>query len=181
MWYKQAFKNPKHTGAMIALFIPPKIGKKIQLNESQVSKKAKIEDYQGFHITLAYLGETKDINVSKNKIIETLNSFAKKHEVIKGKISGIGLFNNVESDGTKALYASFDSPDLPEFRQDLINELQKINGLELILNHGFSPHITLAYVPSNENISEINVPVINIEFNSFILAWAEKHTEFKLQ
>lgn len=178
MWYKQALKE-YHSGVMIAFYLNSKVAKKLHdLTKKHVSKPEPIKE---FHMTLAFLGDKSEVNEYKNAILKAMKQLAKKQKTpIKGKVSGIGLFSNAESDGKRALYASLDCPGLPEFRQEIVEALSDIKGLSIKNNHGFTPHCTLAYLPENEEIPPIDIPLIDVEFNELAISWGESEYVYKL-
>ena len=175
---KTANKEKKtNTGVMIAFFIPSQIAKKIALKKEDYPEDYNVQDKADLHITLAYLGKAVDIESKKEQVIEVVKNFAKKEEKIKGNISGVGRFN-VE-DEPHPFYASFDSGKLPKFRERLIDALSAI-GIETASNHGFTPHITILYMPKDEKMPDIQVPMVELEFDKITLAWAGKNETFNL-
>jgi 2'-5' RNA ligase len=178
MWYKQA-KKQHHTGAMVALYIPKSAGDKIYKATTKTNPQGRIEEQSEYHITLAYFPDAKALSKSKNNIMEILANFAKNRKPIKGKISGIGLFNNQESDGTRAFYASADCPELPAFRQELVEALNLVTGNAISDKHGFTPHITLAYLEDGADIPKLDLPPQSVSFDKLNLTWADARTDFE--
>jgi 2'-5' RNA ligase len=98
MWYRTATKEV-HTGVMIAFYVPSAVAKQIKLNKKDIGSNSRIESARELHMTLAFLGDKTGISDKKPDIINALKTFAKKSHTISGKISGVGLFSNQESDG----------------------------------------------------------------------------------
>lgn len=71
-----------------------------------------------------------------------------------------------------AVYATFDSPQLPEFRQALVAALASA-GITSPSEHGFVPHITLAYVPSGTRTPPLEIPPLQIEFAAVFAVYGE--------
>jgi 2'-5' RNA ligase len=131
------------------------------------------------HLTLAFLGNTADMDVDEEQVAEALKDFALGEFGIVGQISGIGRFKAVEGN-TDALYASFDAPDLPDFRQALVAALEQA-GVSVSKDHGFTPHVTLAYLGSEDPTPEIDIPAIKLIFETVTLAWGKNKTTFALK
>lgn len=125
-------------GVMIAFKVPRDVASSIAVDwEGAIAP-------EDMHLTLAFLGNVDDIAADREALISVVKSFAEWMPPIVGKVSGIGTFFETAGDGNNATYASFDSPNLPGFRQRLVDELRASN-ISVKRNHGFTPHITLAY------------------------------------
>lgn len=177
MWYRRV-EAGKHKSAIVALWLNEKDAKKLVLDKKGVPIDAQIEPKEQLHITLCYLGDASALQ-SKKKLIESaIESFASKHNKLKGHVGGFGCFHG---DGkSKPLYASYDSPDLPSFREDLVKTLELV-GVEMDTVHGFTPHITLAYMPLATDPRAIDVPDISITFDKLTLCWADSQTHYNLE
>lgn len=165
-------EEPEHTGVMVALMMPPGIAEALVIPGG--------EKPGDLHLTLAFLGDSTEIPLENKKLVmDALDQFYTTAKPLTGEISGIGLFNNAEEGGTNAFYASFDSPDLAQFRANLISALS-FNGMSVVSNHGFTPHITLAYLPAGAAIPQISLPKIPVTFNSVTLMWGGQPFEWLL-
>lgn len=167
-----------HTGAMIAFILPASVKKKIVLKKKDYPDDHDIQDESKLHITLVYLGKANDLKDKKEQIVEVIKNFAEKENKVKGSISGVGRFNAKE-DEPHPFYASFDSGQLPKFREHLVDALSVI-GVDIATNHGFSPHITVLYMPSDAETPKIVYPSIDMEFECVTLSWAGENYNFKL-
>jgi len=177
MWYRNIILAEKHTSVIVALWLPENKSKKLSLSESELPENSKPEPVSNLHITLLYIGKA-DALKDKRKLIEAaLETIASKYSTIKGMVQGVGCFSG---DGeTKPFYASYDSPELPEIRQELVSVIESL-GVELDKTHGFTPHITLAYLEKDAELPNVNIPDVPIDFDGFTLAWAgeKKHYSF---
>ena len=90
-----------------------------------------------FHMTLVYVGRVPPETVTK--VREAVRRVAAQWAPFDGKISGIGRFNGPQTD---PLYLSVDAVELSTFREAIFRELPPTQQ-----NHGFTPHVTLAYAP----------------------------------
>ncbi len=169
-----------HTGAMVAFYLPSDVAKRlvtaaIQGNVDDVDVTPVAE----MHLTLAYLGDVDSIENFRIPLQTALADFARNEAPVTGKINGIGRFDAVEGDSTSAVYASFDAPVLPEFRQRLIGAIES-TGLQISRKHGFTPHITLAYLPTSEAALDIQAPLDEFTVGAVTLAWGDERAEFQL-
>lgn len=98
------------------------------------------------HLTLAFLGKASDLSEEGLlRVMAELRTLAGTTPPIEATIGGIGRFSIHPND---AFYASVDAPELPDFRARVV-ALCQAGGVPPLLNHGFSPHITLKYLHPN--------------------------------
>ena len=169
----KAYKDANHDGVMVAFMLTGPVASKL------VSLAGVTEPIENLHVTLAYLGNVADVAPYQDTIRRVLAEFAHGHAPVEGTINGVGRFANTDSDGTNAVYANYDAPALPRFRGDLVEALQAA-GVPVASNHGYTPHITLAYVPEAAPTPDIRPPQIPLAFNSFTLAWGEERSNYPL-
>jgi 2'-5' RNA ligase len=161
-----------HTGVMVALMVPGGLGQAIAVPGG--------EPVEDLHLTLAYLGNSDDFPQENLRLVQdALDEFYRTAKPITGEISGVGLFNTLESNNTNPFYASFDSPDLAAFRATLLNSLS-MHGIDPVNNHGFTPHITLAYIPKSSPLPAVPVPQIPITFDAVTLCWGDQRFDYIL-
>ena len=108
------------------------------------------------HITLAYLPQDTDITMLRMVASEFANSLSTP---INLEMTGVGRFNHEDKD---VLYISVDSPELAFQRERLIAMLEG-NGIVVDKEHGFDPHITIAYLDKEEETPRIN--------ESYLCSW----------
>lgn len=152
---------------------------------SDVAQALAVEDGEApeeLHLTLAYLG-----HVGKNvplhvvsSIASTLQSFAMNYAPIYGTIGGPIRFNASESsDGKDVCVASFQSPAIRSFREEIVSYL-KFAGAEPFNNFDYTPHITLAYLLPREEMPVDRIDLVNITFDKISLVVGETVTDFPL-
>ncbi|MBX3056918.1 MAG: phage portal protein [Anaerolineae bacterium] len=168
------------SGVMVALMLPREAAEALQLAARQALPGVEVTAVNEMHLTLAYLGDVTDLTISPQSIWPVLSRFVSEWGPMTGVINGVGFFNKVQDDGTVPFYASFDSPRLPEFRQALINALVGA-GIAVAGDHGFVPHITLAYVPASVDLADLEIPREPIVFSAVTLAWAGNRVDFPLR
>lgn len=128
-------KEANHKGLMLALYPPPATANKIAIPKGEPPEE--------LHVTLLYFGDAADKTEADLYRIQTAaEAVAQKYAPFTAELGGIGRFYTTDSDGNQAFYASVDAPSLPGLRQDLAASLSGLYAN----NHGFSPHMTLAYV-----------------------------------
>ena len=161
-----------HSGTMVALAIPEDVGKKLlaaigdKLPEG--SEPSRLDE---LHLTLGYLGDVAEVSFAREQLETAVRIFAAQHAPLRGTIGGIGRMATMTENDTAALYALFDSPELPAFRQALVETLTA-GGIAVDATHGFVPHITLAYVPVAATEIPSQLPDVPVQFPCVIVAWA---------
>lgn len=99
------------------------------------------------HLTIAYLGDTA--NVDTVKTLWGLFETADYQPFIEGKVQGMARF--ISGDEQDAFVLTFDSPQIVPLRQKLANTLDW-RGVQIPSEHGFIPHITLAYIGKDDDL-----------------------------
>lgn len=96
------------------------------------------------HVTLAYLGMPDEVPFSQADLVRVIRDFTnglpEGFPGLGGRVNGSGIFTNEKS----ILVHLIDAPDLPLFRQTLVDHLEG-QGMAVTKDHGFIPHMTLAY------------------------------------
>jgi 2'-5' RNA ligase len=172
-------KDTGHTGVMLAFFLPGLVASELA-QQTSAAGVATPEPVDDLHLTLAYLGKASDLADSKYQILAGAERYARYASAVMGTVSGIGRFDTDEGDGTNALYASFDAPDLSAWRDNLIQELANQSATLPAANHGYTPHITLAYVPADAPTPMIPVGQLPITFDTLTVAWGDERIDFPL-
>lgn len=151
-------KEANRTGVMLALYPRPGVARKLAISAG--------EPPDDLHITLLYFGDAVDLDeASLYTISIAAEQVASIYSTFTAELGGIGRFYTTDEDGNQAFYASVDAPCLPALRQDLA---LRTAGL-FKDNHGFLPHMTLAYVKEGgKNPIESWIP-IKVKFDSLHL------------
>jgi 2'-5' RNA ligase len=121
------------TSTMVALYPPPGVAHALAVEDG--------EDPASMHVTLAYLGDTLDDRLQA--IVRAVQNTVDQSNLdgLSGEIAGSGTFTGGE---TPVQVALVDLPNLPSFRQRLVEELRYAETPASTV-HGFTPHITLRY------------------------------------
>ena len=172
-------RKSNQSGAMVALFLPGEAAKTLALSQDQVPDGSYVLPASELHITLAYLGDKDEAEVPRDVIERVMIQLAADEPLVVGSVGGLGRFEKAESDGTNAFYASFDSSGLSKLREKIVDALQLI-GADVSMEHGFTPHITLAYIPESEPTPDVEIQKIKIEMEALYLAWGNELVAFSL-
>lgn len=118
------------------------------------------EPREQLHLTLAFLGD--DLSDFQVESVRTcVEQFAARRRPIAGHVAGIGRFVGTDPE---PVWVSVDVPGLEELRSALVSELRWGCDLNASTEHGFTPHITLAWVPSGQA-----APISDITTDDFMV------------
>lgn len=166
----------ENTGAMIAFFLPDLVAVALHDLTVQAIPEYAVAPAQ-MHLTLVYMGEAAALtDDQRDSIREELQVLSEDISTISGSINGITRFMDNDPN---AIVANFDAPGLVALRTRLI-EILRSCGVEPVLNHGYTPHITLAYLPENLPMPNIALEAMPCVIDSITLALGEEHGAFSL-
>jgi len=165
----------EYTGnsAIIGFFLPPEVSQKLV-----ISGGTPIDE---MHITLVSLGEKENLPPgAAQSALEICKSYARSTSSVFGHINGIARFSgNGTSTSKDPLVALVDIPELSDFRSDLIRTLER-GGVPVNRQHGFTPHITLAYIDKDAPIPIQRLDPVGIKLDTITIAIAGKRTNFTM-
>lgn len=134
---------------------------------------------EDLHITVAWYGNLKDHEGTDNEgdWISGLTELAEKREAFIATLGGITRFSaypDPDSDEPvrDPIVVNVDSPDVEQIRRDVVDAFGK--GAS---NHGYTPHITLAYIDSDDDMPIQRFDPQPVIVDGFILAWGRKQTK----
>jgi len=133
--YKAGGANAMPDGVMVALYAPEEVARQGLPDGTPPTD---------MHVTLAYLGKVGEVP-DPGPLHDVVAALAADTAPIDATISGIGRFSGDTPDGDP-VYLSVDAPDLAAFRQKLVDALDAA-GVPARTDHGFTPHMTVAYIP----------------------------------
>lgn len=137
-------ETPDYTdSSMVAFMLPDEVKEKIK------AAFPFIEDdvYNTLHLTLAFLGDTETTDTIK--ALKAMFEASDYFPTIKGSIQGLARF--ISGGEQDAFVLTFDSPDMPKLHTRLSNALEW-KGVNTPKDHGFIPHITIAYIGAEDEI-----------------------------
>lgn len=168
-----------YSSVAIALSIPPPVAKKLAVEGTAYEG----DEGQGvipadqLHLTLAYLGDAKELEKQQELLQGGIAAFAAGNQEVSGEVKGRIVFDTPNG---SAVCAHFDSPELPDFRQRLVTFLNNL-GFEAGEDHGFTPHICLAYVDPRQEAG-IETPTIpDVTLGELSVLWAGDRTDYQLK
>lgn len=138
---------------------------------------ARFTPHAELHLTLVYLGDTQEMRTGMGMAVRALHAFAAHHGPVAGRVNGAGRFADDE-EGAQPFVALYDASALPTFRQDLIGALGCV-GMTSASEHGFIPHLTLAYLPVGVPTPNFT-PDFKLDFDTLWLVWNGERIPFKL-
>lgn len=136
------FAERKPVGFLVALWLDPETAAKLALPGG--------ESADSLHITLCYCGDAAEMGeLGQARAIAAIDNAIRYWNPLEGTVAGYGRFIATESsDNLDVFYATPDVPNLSEIRQRIADCLIEC-GVPYSSAHGYSPHITLAYVDSS--------------------------------
>lgn len=160
-------------GVMIALFPRP--------DEAEAVRMDGGEELDELHVTLGYLGRAAEL---PPKWLETLHSqagaAAQQSGPLVGTLGGLGRFSaSASSDGRDVIYATPNVIGLVELRQKLASACAAA-GVPFRANHGFTPHMTLAYVDPGAPMPVQRFEPMAVHFDSVWVCAGPSRWEFPL-
>lgn len=166
-------KAPPQTqqGVMIALYPPMTVAEQIAIPNYEAP--------EAIHCTLAYLGNVDDIE-DPEALRRCVGEFAAQNFRLTGRIDGLGRFSQVQSDNTQAFYASVNVPELPHFRHELCECLDEEADIEVSNTHGFTPHMTLAYINPIDPMPIQSMGIVPVTFDRLSLVIGTQRYDYAL-
>jgi 2'-5' RNA ligase len=172
--YAELFQaEGEHTGLMVAVWLDPSLAERLVVPGGQTT--------DDLHITLCYCGDATEMDdVALARAISHVASVAENSAPLSGQIAGMGRFNASESsDGKDVLYANVDVPGLERLRQTLADMLSSA-GCPPLSNHGYTPHVTLAYLEPEADAPIKRVPTLPLRIRSIWVSVGERRAEMPL-
>lgn len=125
-------------GAMVAL--------RPARDESEALAVLGGEPAENLHVTVAFLASDADLIRDRvPELLLELRAVARRHEVTAAQVAGCGYFTSDGED--EPVVALVDAPGLDELRVEVADACARAGAPERS-EHGFIPHVTLAYVPA---------------------------------
>lgn len=156
---KLAKAAEKQTGVMVALYMPEKIAKKMVSSIPEWPEGSEPTKLREIHVSLAILGDITDPQNDQSKLNAVVSNFVNQHPSLNGKINGMGRFIETHKDNTHCIYANFDCPGLNEYRGELVSLLED-SGFKVSDDHGFTPHLTIGYIPEDAATPDMSLSII---------------------
>lgn len=164
----EASMNGVPDGVMIAFYAPDDVAADLSIPGGTPPTD--------MHVTLAYLGKVGDVPNAPG-LMDVVSKFAADHPPVDAAISGVGRFvGNPDGD---VQYLSVDAPTLTDFRHDLVGALEDA-GFAVRRDHGFTPHMTLAYLDPTEDSPIESVDPASTQFGLLSMAYGPDVWDFPM-
>ncbi len=168
----------QHTGMMIAFMLDQFTAEQLAIAGGEPANE--------LHCTLCYMGDMAEPpedgkrypHTATEQIKALLTDFATKESPLAGRITGLGRFQPAETE-THPIIALVDMPGLAELRTRLAQALA-VENYFVASNHGYTPHITLAYVDQDASLPVENIPMLPLVFDTITLAIGDDRYTFPL-
>jgi cytidyltransferase-like protein len=159
-------EKKEHTGFFSGLKVPDELAQELLDAGGEPDPEA------GFHVTLVYQKEWDA--AERKKVAKIIKKVAMKMLPIRASIDGLGRFPASESsDGKDVIYARVESKELHEFRDTVMQAIEKA-GLDNPQNFPvYKPHITMRYVDQGEKGSVKPVEADDFDFEELIFTGIE--------
>jgi phage portal protein, HK97 family len=162
-----------HTGVMIAFFPDAKTAKKLALPDG--------EPVNQIHLTLAFLGDKNDIDLDVDALKKLLSDFASEASPLSGITSGVLRFSPSDSsNGLSPICALVNISGLQKWRANLVETLEAAH-VNIANNFDYQPHITLAYIDSEDHTPIDDVPSVNLNFDQLWLCIGDDRYSFPIE
>lgn len=149
------------TGVMVALMLPNYIAQDIAIPGG--------EPASDLHITLAYLGEASALSLDdQRKLIGVVGEIAVRHSAMEVSLSGVGRFETGEE--TEPFWVGVESEEVMTLHAELMTALQEA-GLPVVEHdEGYTPHVTMAYLPTEQDSPAMEFQPMSVYFNEITVA-----------
>lgn len=155
--------NDVSDGVMLALYPDPETAKALAVDGG-----SPVEE---LHVTVCYPGKVADVELEP--LLYAADMIANR-EPITATIGGHGRFTGGE-DGD-VLVALVDSPALEDLRRDVLDALAA-QGVPVVRNHGYTPHVTLAYLDPDDASPVDRLDPVTVTFTGLAVVYGEDRTD----
>jgi 2'-5' RNA ligase len=134
------------TGVMVALHPSPGDAQQIALPDGLYP--------DDLHCTVLYLGKVgSDVAGTQKELVNIGKKVASQFAPITAKLNGITRFSGEDSDegGQDPLVVNVDAPEVERLRQVVTQAFLTDRKYEPVSSHGYSPHMTLAYLDPTDD------------------------------
>lgn len=165
--YRDLVEAYNGDGVMLALIPPPRT--------VDVLSRLGTEKPEDLHMTLCVLGSVQNMSPAVLKRVrKVFDLWCRKMGPLSAQVSGLGRFSGSESSGgSDVFYASVDAPRLPEARETLVKAVIAA-GAKPLMNHGYTPHITLGYIKDRDALPKPRIPLQDTTFQQACFAVGKK-------
>ena len=162
------------TGVTLMAYLPEKVAAELAAMDGVETPADEL------HITLAYYGDADDLTSNQiANLISGVSNITRWTSPLVGTIGGVGRFAASDSsDGLDVLYANVDVPGLSGLRSELVRDAQW--KLRPLMNHDFTPHVTLAYIGTDDEMPITKWEPIDLVIDTISVAVGDMREDFRL-
>lgn len=163
----------EHKGLLVAAWLDTELANQLAIPGGEPADQ--------LHITLCYCPDITDISdVAIARALDRVSWVGESFGPLVGQVAGIGRFNGSEAtDGQDVLYANVDVPGLELVRQ-MVAEMMDSSGCMPSMAHGYTPHITLAYIDPTAPFPMNRIESRSLVIKSLWLSIGDRRTEIPL-
>lgn len=161
-----------HDGAYV-LLLPTEV------DQAKIGKMAAEEDYT-LHCTSVYLGDSDDLKVTGKELTETLRTLAADIEPFKARLGGILRFTVDNDYHLDPIVLNVDAPRVNEVRDIIVRRMKHEHDIEPDDEHGYTPHLTLGYLPHEEPLIVSRLEDTDVTFDRIRLGFAGEEFDIGL-
>lgn len=167
------FAEQQHSGILVALWLDEDTAEELALSGG--------EPADNLHVTVCYCGDADDMSeIERARVLVAVENEARYQPMITGRVGGYGRFLASDtSDGQDVFYAAVDIPDLAGFRERIDMALMGA-GCEPSRAHGYTPHITLAYLDPGAKNPVDTLPALDLRFSAVTVVIGGKRYDMPL-
>jgi|GEM_PF-2606414 len=159
----------KHTGCMVALYLPSSLGQQVAIPGG--------EPISDLHITLAFLGDTTEVAIDHSALNLCVARWAHAQQPFMIDIAGLGRFTG---DGVVSpIYATVASDDLMAARSTLVTALAAA-GFTVSRDYAYTPHVTLLYLTADDPMPDLRLPPLHTTIGQVTVAYGGDLTTYPL-
>lgn len=151
---------------MIALYPPPEVAQALAVDGGLPP--------EAMHVTVAYLGDTEDID--PDVLREVVAKLAER-QPLRVQLAGHARFTGGDKD---VIVALADSPDLEDLRRDTLDALCE-RGIEPPRDHGYTAHLTITYIDPDDEAPLTRLDAQAVEFTTLAAVHGTDRTDFPLE
>jgi 2'-5' RNA ligase len=162
-----------HQGLFVALYPSADVASRVALEGGESADQ--------LHVTLAYCGDAGALDpVAIAQAVVNTADVARQLPVLAGHLNGIGRFAaSPQSDGRDVLWAAVDVPGLAGAR-DRVARYLSYAGCPARGDHGWAPHMTLAYLDPTADSPITRLEPVAVEFSQLTIIFGDTRIDIPL-